>query len=116
MDYVCYVVFNSAAVFICVASSPKLSRVLIFKFHQSDKREQPQRLLGVSARARQSAVIYAQKVSCAFLIITLLHSCLVCVFDLSFHFLIWDVLSIICLIHRNTFFYVIFIKHIKKQE
>ncbi len=101
----CCFVFNSAAVFISIASSPKLSRVLIFKFHQSDKREQPQRLLGVSARARQSDVIYAQKVACAFLIIRLLHSCLVCVFDLLFHFLSCNVLSIICLIRINTFFF-----------
>ncbi len=101
----CCFVFNSAAVFISIASSPKLSRVLIFKFHQSDKREQPQRLLGVITRARQSDVIYAQKVACAFLIMRLLHSCLVCVFDLLFHFLSCDVLSIICLIRRNTFFF-----------
>lgn len=75
MDYVCYIVFNSAAVFISVASSPKLSRVLIFKFHQSDKREQPRRLLGASARARHSDVIYVQKVDCASLITRLLIVC-----------------------------------------
>lgn len=53
---------TSLLCFICVVSSPELSRVLIFKFHQSDKREQQQRLLGARARARHSGAIKCAEV------------------------------------------------------